>query len=65
MDNVQYRVKRSFSYGDRKYKQGDIWTPDGGKWDAQIISGGLVVTERIKPEAEAESKAAKRGTQGR
>lgn len=60
-NEVQYRVKRQFKYGRKTYKQGDIWQPDGGRWDAEIISTGLVTTEPVK--ATAKDKAAKHVTQ--
>lgn len=52
-ETVEYRVKRGFKYGDRRYKPGELWTPGGSKYDGQIIRGGLVVTER-RPEADDE-----------
>lgn len=62
MINVQYRVKRAFSYGGKRYEQGEIWEPQGGKWDNQIISNGTVVMERLPSEdVETEPKAVKRG----
>ena len=62
-ETVRYRVKRAFTYGGHRYKQGDLWTPGGAKLDDSIIRNGLVSVERVK-DAE-EPQAGKRGAKVR
>ena len=57
-EQVQYRVRRGFKYGRKHYKPGDLWQPEGNKWDGQIIDTGMVVTERVEPEKATKGKAA-------
>ena len=56
---VQYRVRLPFKYGRKRYKPGDIWEPEGGRYDTSIIRNKLVVIERVKaePKAKPEPKA--------
>ena len=44
-NEVEYIVKKPFKYEGKAYRQGQRWTPTGGKWDAQIISTGMVTVE--------------------
>ena len=43
---VKYIVKSPFKYEGVKYKRGDEWEPNGGKWD-DIIIRHHVTTERV------------------
>ena len=46
----QYIVKRPFKYGRRKLKVGQVWNPNGGKFDKQIIeSDHYVRMEEVQP----------------
>lgn len=33
-----YTVKRAFKYNGRMYQPGEVWIPEGGKYDGQIIA---------------------------
>jgi DNA integrity scanning protein DisA with diadenylate cyclase activity len=43
----KYKVKKKFRYNDRIYVPGDLWYPQGGKFDQQILYQGYYVD--IKP----------------
>lgn len=35
---VRYVVKRAFKYGERRYQPGEEFTPQGGRFDAALLT---------------------------
>lgn len=57
---VRYRARKTFKYGGKTIKKGQIWKPAGGKFDTHIMDqGGLVyrevVSRRKREVADAEA----------
>jgi len=46
----QYKVRKSFQYNNKLYVPGDLWSPQGGKFDYQIIEQGVMVDSRPVPD---------------
>jgi len=60
MVEVLYRVKVPFEYSGRRYLQGEVWEPAGGKWDEQIMKDEKLVTrETARASAKRKAKGAK------
>jgi hypothetical protein len=53
---IRYIVKREFLYGDRRYKPGDEFEPEGNRLDARLIQTHCRM-ERILPEPKATKEA--------
>lgn len=47
---VRFRARKTFKYGGKTIKKGQIWKPAGGKHDKHIMDqGGLVYREVVPP----------------
>ena len=39
---IEYRAKDDFKYGGKLIEKGEVWTPEGGRFDDKIIEHGTV-----------------------
>ena len=46
---MQYKVKLTFKYNDKRYMPGDIWEPIGAKWDNSIKQHFVYVVDEPSP----------------
>ena len=56
---LRYKVKLTFTDGEKRYWPGDYWEPTGGKWENSIKQHFVYVVD--EPEPEPKKKAVKRG----
>lgn len=54
---VKYIVKSPFKYEGVRYKRGDEWEPNGGKWDDIIIRHHVTAERIMKVPAQSGGKA--------
>jgi len=37
-ETIDYVVVREFKYNGKEYKTGDLWKPEGSRWDSKIAN---------------------------